>query len=140
MHPIRTETARINRERLLHWRDEMDYHEAQTRGWRERVYIVFSDLNLLVLSENSTGQGKWHSPHTKNPSRPFLHERDVDSLHGSHWAVEIDGRYYELVRLPGDRSKFSSKSRVEDNDRQILARIFIGTCHLGHTALEEIGR
>jgi hypothetical protein len=140
MHKIRTETARINRERLLRWKESMDYHEAQIRNRRERVYLVVSDLQLLAVSEDYSGQGKWHSPHTKPPSHAFLHERDIESLHGSHWAIEIDRRYFELVRLHGDRSQFSSHNQVEDNDRQILARIFIGTSHLGYSALEAIGK
>ncbi len=139
MHKIHSDTAQINRERLLRWKEDMEYHEMQTKDPRERVYLVVSDLHLLAISENYTGQGKWHSAHRDQPSNVFLHTRDIDSLHGSHWAVEIDRKYYELDRLHGNRSKFSSNRRVEDHDRQILARIFIGTSHLGRSALEAIG-
>lgn len=119
MHKIHTQTARTNREILLSWREDMDYHEAQTENQYERVYLVASDLRLLTLSEDYSGQGKWHSAHSKFLNHSFLHARDIDSLHESHWAIEIDGRYYELVRLHGARSKFSSDCRVEDNDRQV---------------------
>lgn len=141
MHKIRTRTARMNREKLLLWKEEMSYHEAHTKDPRERVYLVVSDLRLLALSENySNAQGKWHSAHTELPTHSFLHERDINSLHESHWAVEINKHYYELVRLHGDRSKFSSDERVDENERQILARIFIGTSHLGRAALDAIGK
>jgi hypothetical protein len=139
MYKIHTRTARMNREKLLRWKEEMDTHQQQTKDPRERVYLVVSDLRLLAMSENYSGQGKWHSAHTDLPHRPFLHERDINSLHESHWAIEIHGRYYELVRVHGDRSKFSSEHRVEENGRQIMARIFLGTTHLGHHALDAIG-
>jgi hypothetical protein len=140
MHKICTQTSKTNRDILLSWREQMGYHEFQTKNCRERVYLVVSDLRLLAISELSLGQGKWHSAHTDPPNKLFLRERDINSLHENHWAVEVDERYYELVRLPGDRSRFSSDHRVQDNDRQILARIFIGTTHLGQKALNDIGR
>lgn len=139
MHKIRTQTARMNNELLLNWADHMYHHEAQTEKQHERVYLVVSDLKLIAASQHYSGQVKWQRNQSKPRAHLFLHEQDVETLHEKHWAVEINGRYYELVR-DEDASFFSSANRVEDNDRQIVARIFIGTTHLGHPALKDIGK
>lgn len=137
MKKVRTQTARKNHNQLLRWADHMRQHEARTE-LHERVYLVASDLRLVLKSQRSSGNNKWQESRCRQRRDTFLEEKNVGTLHEKHWAVEVNGRYYELVR-GACGSRFSSTKPVERCDRQIAARIFIGTTHCEHNALEEIG-
>jgi hypothetical protein len=138
MRKLRTQTARKNHDQLFSWANHMREHEAQTIHPYERVYIVASDLRLVLTSRHCSGYDKWQNAKCKQRSDAFLEEKDIETLHEKHWALEIDGTYYELVRgING--SRFSSASPVEQCNRRITARIFIGTTHFRREALQEIG-
>jgi hypothetical protein len=135
---IQTQTAKSNHDVLLWWSDYMRYHEAQTKRPHERVYLVASDLRLVFQSNLYSGPNKWEARPSRQRSGLFLKDKDIKTLHEKHWAIEINGRYYELNR--DDRgSNFSSAIRVGDCDRHIAARIFMGTTHCKHRALKDIG-
>lgn len=137
MNFVHTQTKRRNHKQLLQWAEHMCQHEARTEP-HKRVYLVASDLRLVVTSQRSSSNSKWQKSRCRQRGDTFLKEKDVRTLHEKHWAVEINGRYYELVRSPYG-SRFSSTIPVHRCDRQITARIFIGTTHCEHDALEEIG-
>jgi hypothetical protein len=138
MHKMKTQTANKNIEVLRKWAKRMYDHEAQTKQHYERVYLVASDLRAIITSQRHSGKEKWRTSASRQRRDLYLRERELESLHEKHWAVEVDGRYYELVRDEYG-SHFSSAIRTEHCDRQIAARIFIGTTHCGHSALKEIG-
>jgi Tfp pilus assembly protein PilV len=137
MNFVHTQTTRRNHKQLLQWAEHMRQHEARTE-LHERVYLVASDLRLVVTSQQSSDNSKWQKSRCRQRRDTFLEEKDVRTLHEKHWAVEINRRHYELVRSAYG-SRFSCTNRVEWCDRQITARIFVGTTHCEHNALEEIG-
>jgi hypothetical protein len=138
MHGVRTQTARKNHDQLFRWANHMREHETRTIHQHERVYLVASDLRIVLKARHYSGYDKWKKSKCKQRSDAFLEEKDIKTLHEKHWAVEINGSYYELVRgING--SRFSSENPVERCDRRIAARIFIGTTHCEHEALQEIG-
>lgn len=138
MHKVRTQTVRKNHDILYSWARRMQYHESRTELQHERVYLVASELQIVLTSQQHLGKNKWQHSNCNQRSDTFLTEKGMRTLHEKHWAVEINGRYYELVR-DGQGSHFSSTIGVERCDRQIAARIFIGTTHCEHGALKEIG-
>ena len=139
MRYLRTQTAQKNHEQILRWVDRMSYHERRITQPHERVYLVVSELRLIVASHRKSGSTNWKSSRCRQREGSFLKDEDIESLHSKHWAVEVDGRYYELTR-DARGSRFSSSRRIEQCDRQIVARIFIGDTHFEHEALKEIGR
>lgn len=140
MHYFRTQTARKSRESLMKWARYMKDHEAQFQNRSVRVYLVVSDLRLKMSSQG-------FSSSADSQAREFVNARDkaylpleqASSLHEKHWALEIDGVYYELIQR-SNVSKFSSNVTVGRNDRHIVARIFLGGTHCHHDALKEIGK
>ena len=139
MHYINTQTAMKSYDMLRHWAKHMGYHELQTTQPHERVYLVVSDLKLKLSFQQYSGSIGSQKGCFAPRRGIFLHEKDIETLHEKHWAVEIDGRYYELVRNDRNISSFSSEALVEDNDRQIVARIFMGSTHIERRGLSSIG-
>lgn len=139
MHKVQTQTAQRNHDLLLRWAKKMHYHEALTERHHERVYLVASNLRIVLTSQRHLGSSsKWQHSNCRKRRGTFLSEKEMETLLEKHWALEIGERYYELIR--DDRgSRFSSAIPVEECDRQIAARIFIGTTHCEHAALKEIG-
>jgi hypothetical protein len=138
MHKMETQTTNNNIEVLRKWAKCMYDHEVQTKQHHERVYLVASDLRAIMTSQRHSGKDKWRTSDSRRRRDLFLREKELESLHEKHWAVEVDERYYELVRDEYG-SHFSSAIRTEHCDRQIAVRIFIGTTHCEHSALKEIG-
>lgn len=138
MHIMETQTTNENIEVLRRWAKHMNYHQSQTRQRHERVYLVASDLRAFTASQLYSGKEKWRTSASRQRQDLFLDEEELESLHEKHWAVEVDGRYYELVRDEYG-SHFSSAIRTEDCDRHFAARIFLGTTHCEHSALKAIG-
>jgi hypothetical protein len=134
------QTSRTNRHLLSVWAQNMRHHEMQTPHPYERVYLVVSDLKLLLASRQKVQKVLDEKTRGIRHSRVFLDSKELDDLHEKHWAIEVDGRYYELVRDEDDHSHFSARNRVGHFDRRVAARIFIGTTHCEPRALESIGK
>lgn len=139
MHYFKTQTSRKSRESLLKWARNMENHEDQFRNLSERVYLVVSDLRLKVSAQdfsNSLGRQAKNFANMRN--EVCLPLGQAYTLHEKHWAIEVDGIYYELVQQD-NISSFSSTITVESDNRHIVARIFLGATHCCHGALKEIG-
>lgn len=140
MHYFRTQTSRKSHESLMKWARHMEEHEDRFRNQSERVYLVVSDLRLKMSSQgfsNSVGCQAKTRVNVRN--EVYLPLQQASSLHEKHWALEVDGVYYELIQRD-NVSKFSSDIAVERNDRRIVARIFLGVTHCHYNALKEIGK
>jgi hypothetical protein len=98
-----------------------------------------SDLKLLLASRQKVQKVLDETTREIRHPKVFLDPKEIDDLHEKHWAIEIDGRYYELVRDEDDQSHFSARNRVGHFDRRVASRIFMGTTHCEHHALESIG-
>jgi hypothetical protein len=135
------QTLNSNHDMLYDWSKGMRYHESKsTRLW-ERVYLVVSDLKLMLASRHKLEKAldnKSPGPLVSH-SGVFLNPKEIDGLREKHWAIEVDGAYYELDRDKRDQSFFSSRRRVGHFDRRIAARIFLGTTHFERRALQSIG-
>jgi len=139
LHYFETQTAQKNHESLMEWAKQMEGNEAQVSNPSERLYLVASDLRLKMSSRgyyiSKGGRGK---KCIGRKDELYLPRKEIDTLYEKHWAVEINGKYYELTQQD-NIAKFSSDTTVEQNDRYIAARIFIGTTHYQHEALTNIG-
>lgn len=138
MYQIWTRTALENKNSLLNWAFHMDEHEARTKNRHERVYLVVSELRLVTKSRRSSSKEKGQNTTSTQRTSCFLLRKDIKVLHEKHWALEINGRYYELT-TDEDGSDFLFGELVGESNRRITARIFIGTTHCEHRALKEIG-
>jgi hypothetical protein len=136
---IGTQTSTKNDDLLYDWAGEMRLHESKTARPYERVYLVVSDLKLLLASRQKIEKTLDEKIRSVRHSDVFLDSKEIDGLREKHWAVEVDGRYYELDRDKEDRSFFSARKHVGHFDRRVAARIFIGTTHFEHRALKSIG-
>ena len=101
----------------------------------DRVYLVASDLRLSVFSYQKYNKC---SARAKPIHSTYLSDVTLKVLHEKHWAVKKDDIYYGLAQIHG-MAEFTYRSHVDDNDRHIIARIFLGPSHMGPRALEEIG-
>jgi hypothetical protein len=140
MHYFRTQTSRKSHESPMKWARHMEQHEDRLRNESEKVYLVVSDLRIKISSQdfsNTVGRQAKNCTHTRN--EVYLPLRQAYTLHEKHWAIEVDGVYYELIQR-NNVSKFSSDVTVERNDRHTVARIFLGITHCRHDALKEIGK
>jgi hypothetical protein len=139
LQKLEYQSTATNFNNLRNWSKHMRYHESQTVHAHERVYLVVSDLKLILASRQKVQKAFEGNFSSGTHSVPFLDQKEIESLHEKHWAVEINGRYYELVRDENSLSFFSSRSGAGQFDRRVAARIFIGTTHCEHRALDEIG-
>ena len=140
MHYVQTQTAWRSSKAMIRWADRMHEHETNVPNSSERVYLVVSDLKLKMSSQRYSS-GSMRRQAGRLVSRRdyvYLPDKNVRTLHEKHWAIEINGVYYELVQKH-NRSHFSSSVSIEENDREIVARIFVGTTHCQYHALRDIG-
>ena len=131
---LRSQTAKKTLRTLEDWADCMHKYEKQVKDPRDRVYLVASDIRLSEVSYQASRK----STSSKHDPDDFISTLKLQTLHEKHWAVETDGRYYELFQQEGD-SEFSCRAYVDNDFRHVIARIFIGCTHMGHIALQAIG-
>ena len=112
----------------------MSDHERHTKQ-HERVYLVASELQRVTWSRERSK--KFPTKGSTKASGVFISQREIGRLHERHWAMEVDGQYYELVR-DEHKSRFATKP-TEQCDRNICARIFLGRTHHEKGSLEAVG-
>jgi hypothetical protein len=140
LHYFKTQTSWKSRESLIKWARHMEEHEEQFENRSDRVYLVISDLRLKMSSQGSSSfVGNQGRNRTKARNEVYLPLEQAADLHEKHWALEVDGIYYELVQR-NNVSMFSSDVTVENHNRHIVARIFLGVTHCLHNALKKIGK
>lgn len=111
------------------------------------------DLRIPTLPTDlyERDQAYWEQNRREIPSLQAAESSFPDTgsreLGECHWAVEVNGRYYELqvhkhlvVRELKDFSYFSAASMTSDGDREIKARIYVGSCHMQPEVIQEIGQ
>ncbi|KAB8698101.1 hypothetical protein FH972_026351 [Carpinus fangiana] len=110
--------------------------------WRER-------LGLSRLPDyHEQDQVYW----AKQPARQYKDStssfpKRTNGIAQCHWAVEYRGRYFELQvrKLPHayrlkEFAFFNSSSYIEDDNREILARVYAGCSHMSCEVVDEIGK
>ena len=133
--PLESQTKYKNQHLLRSWLDRSIQHEASVKPYSQRAYLVASDLSLLQSSYANAKS--LDSEVARRP--PERSDKELRKLYQKHWAVEIGGRYYELVQKDG-WSEFSCASVARRDLRRVITKIFIGRTHMVPQVLERIGK
>ena len=133
-NPLQSQTKYESQHLLRSWIERSVTHEVIVKPYSQRAYLVASDLSLLQ-SSYANAKSLDADVARRPPRQP---SEELRKLYQKHWAIEIGGRYYELVQKDG-LSEFSCASVTRRDLRRVVMRIFVGRSHMAPQVLEAIG-